>query len=736
MTDTKTTSKTDVLIIGAGPAGLMLALWLARLGVDARIVDKRTGKVYSGQADGFQVRSLEILDSFGIAEKIWKESNHMIAEVCFWNPDETGRIRRNNRVVNGRAGLSRFHEVVLHQGRAETFFLDAIRDSYGPANDDVRVGSDSGVESGLPRRRRIAVERKVMPTSLVIDEQQADDAEAYPVTVTLRHLSESEATPTQMLSNVQDGLFRSNLGLPDDDSLLKGGSTVDDEREEVVACKYVVGCDGAHSWTRKTLGPEFDMVGEMTDYIWGVLDIVPITDFPDIRNRTMIHSASNGSLMVIPRENRLVRLYIQLTEVSVGGGRVDRSQIQPDMIIKAAKKIMSPYQIDYHYCDWWTAYQVGQRVGNHFSKLNRVFLAGDAVHTHSPKAGQGMNVSMQDTYNLGWKLGLVCKGILQPAVLSTYELERKAIAKQLIAFDHRFSRLFSGRPAKDILDETGVSMDEFAAAFRQSHMFTTAVGIKYQSSVLVTTATDIPPEDVTGDESKIHADVLQSTAHSTSALSAACTLGTRFPSHQVLRHADARPWQLHHKMPSDGRLRLVVFGGELSASSQQMEKVNKLGAWLSDTLLPQLPTMAIMPGTTNLHGGGRPGYGLAPEQPPSIVDVLLVYAAAPDPGNPGLSGSAGDAIDFFDFHKAYRPFDPKLGHDYDKVFVDRPSHHDGDGHAYENYGIDRTRGAIVGVRPDGYVGLVTSLDAESGWPEVARWLLGILQPRTGREQAK
>ena len=66
----------------------------------------------------------------------------------------------------------------------------------------------------------------------------------------------------------------------------------------------------------------------------------------------MIHSASSGSLMVIPRENRLVRLYIQLTEVSVGGGRVDRSQIKPDMIIKAAKKIMSPYQIDYHYCDW------------------------------------------------------------------------------------------------------------------------------------------------------------------------------------------------------------------------------------------------------------------------------------------------------------------------------------------------------------------------------------------------
>lgn len=97
----------------------------------------------------------------------------------------------------------------------------------------------------------------------------------------------------------------------------------------------------------------------------------------------------------------------------------------------------------------------------------------DAVHTHSPKAGQGMNVSMQDTYNLGWKLGLVCKGVLRRDVLSTYELERKQIADQLIAFDHKFSRLFSGRPAKDILDETGVSMEEFSKAFELSHMVRT-----------------------------------------------------------------------------------------------------------------------------------------------------------------------------------------------------------------------------------------------------------------------
>ena len=106
--------------------------------------------------------------------------------------------------------------------------------------------------------------------------------------------------------------------------------------------------------------------------------------------RCAVHSESSGSLMVIPRENKLVRLYIQLTEIKPdASGRADRSKITPDTIIKAAQKIIAPYKLTYEFCHWWTAYQIGQRVGTNFDYRNRVFLAGDAVHTHSPKAGQG-----------------------------------------------------------------------------------------------------------------------------------------------------------------------------------------------------------------------------------------------------------------------------------------------------------------------------------------------------------
>lgn len=388
-------SKIDVLIIGAGPAGLMMATWLARCGVGARIVDKRGTKIFNGQADGLQCRTLEIFDSLGFAHRAWRESNHLL-EICLWNPDEHGRIRRSGRIPDTIPGISRFQQVVLHQGRIERFLLDAVE-----ACSDIRV------------------ERGVAPTSIDIDESRVDDDDdAHPVTVRLRRLSEEEATPEQAAGSaddgapVQDGLFRSNLARDDTDRLLTAAKA---GTEEVVHARYVVGADGAHSWTRRQVGLELE--GDSTDYIWGVLDMVPITDFPDIRMRCAIHSADAGSIMVIPRENKLVRLYIQLTTTERVGdepARADRSKLSPRVILEAARRIMAPYTLSYRKLDWWTAYQIGQRVGTSFAVHDRVFLAGDAVHTHrytkraravsvcprltrcSPKAGQGMNVSMQD----------------------------------------------------------------------------------------------------------------------------------------------------------------------------------------------------------------------------------------------------------------------------------------------------------------------------------------------------
>ena len=348
-----------------------------------------TRQIFNGQADGLQCRTLEIFDSFGFGDRAWLEANHMI-EICFWNPDSSGRIVRSGRIPDTIPGISRFQQVVLNQGRIERFFLDI-----------------------LDKESDIRVERGTLPTALHLDASKVEDSDAYPITVTLRHLSEDEATPTQAATSTngvtaRDGLFRSNLAPDDTAEILRAaaakarGEGLDAKADttEVVHAKYMLGADGAHSWVRRELG--FALEGESTDYIWGVLDIVPITDFPDIRMRCAIHSAESGSVMVIPRENKLVRLYIQVTTTEKlddgsAGARVDRTKITPEIILKSAQKILAPYTLTYRTLDWWTAYQIGQRVGTHFSASERIFLAGDAVHTHSPKAGQGMNVSMQDS---------------------------------------------------------------------------------------------------------------------------------------------------------------------------------------------------------------------------------------------------------------------------------------------------------------------------------------------------
>ncbi|KAF2877269.1 phenol 2-monooxygenase [Massariosphaeria phaeospora] len=639
----------------------MLTAWMARCGIHARTVDKRSTKIYSGQADGLQIRSLEIFESFGFCDRAWKEANHLI-EMCMWNPGSDGVIRRSDRVPDVPVGLSRFTEIVLHQGRIERFFLDHIK----------KHSKDS-----------IHVERAVVPETLDISEDLCDEhsAESYPLSVKLRHLTDDEAAPAQNKgSTTSDGLFRSNLAEDDTDALIEKAKEKQGT-SEIVRAKYLVGCDGAHSWTRRQLG--FQLEGEPTDYIWGVLDIIPITDFPDIRMRCAVHSASSGSLMVIPRENKLVRLYIQLNEIKPdASGRADRSKITPETIICAAQKIIAPYSLRYEYCDWYTAYQIGQRVGTDFDYKNRVFLAGDAVHTHSPKAGQGMNVSMQDAYNLGWKLGLVVKGIAQPSILRTYQSERRRIAQDLIAFDHKFSRLFSGRPAKDILDESGVSMADFKEAFLKGNLFAAGLSVDYGASMLVAKAGDASEQ---GDGTDVSS---QTRVVGKQELATNIKLGMRFPSFKVLNQADARVWHFQQRLQSDGRFRLIVFAGNVLAPPQQARLTAFCAALSSCSFLaPHLYTnIAVL----TCHSAKR-------------IETELLR----------------------DVPAVLHPFDQRTGWDYDSVYVDDASYHEGYAEAYAGYGVARETGCVVVARPDQYVGYVGALDGDAGWEAVEAYFRGV-----------
>jgi phenol 2-monooxygenase len=271
------------------------------------------------------------------------------------------------------------------------------------------------------------------------------------------------------------------------------------------------------------------MVEDSTDSVWGVMDVYPQTKFPDIRRKSVLRSDA-GTILIIPREGgSLVRLYIELASGTVA------KEVTLEDLQAAARRIFNPYEMDFADTFWWSAYSVGQRLANHFSKDNRVFLTGDACHTHSPKAGQGMNVSLQDGYNIGWKLASILKGQAGLDLLKTYNIEREKVAADLIAFDRGWAKAFSSKAEK----ETNGTSEKFSDIFTQAGRYTAGLTATYEDSPITRAE------------------------WSNQALASNLKVGMRFPSAQVVRHCDAKAMQLVKALPADGRWRIIIFAGDI-----------------------------------------------------------------------------------------------------------------------------------------------------------------------------
>jgi phenol 2-monooxygenase len=267
----------------------------------------------------------------------------------------------------------------------------------------------------------------------------------------------------------------------------------------------------------------------------GVMDIYPETDFPDIRKKVTIRSKA-GNLLIIPREGgSMVRFYLELPHGTVA------KNVKLEDLQNTAKGIMSQYSLNIKHTYWWSAYAIGQRLADHFSKDNRVFLTGDSCHTHSPKAGQGMNLSLQDGYNIGWKLAAVLKKQASQDLLKTYNLEREKTAADLIEFDRKFTKLFSSNADKEDKD----AAQKFSEYFIMSGRYTAGLTTTYEDSMIT------------------------NAKGSTNALAEAVTVGMRFPSAQGVRYCDARVMQLARALQSNGRWRILVFACNTLEPKQQ-----------------------------------------------------------------------------------------------------------------------------------------------------------------------
>jgi phenol 2-monooxygenase len=426
-----------------------------------------------------------------------------------------------------------------------------------------------------------------------------------------------------------------------------------------------VGCDGARSAVRQALGRALH--GDSANQAWGVMDVLAVTDFPDIRLKVLIQSAGEGSIVLIPREGGyLVRIYVELDKLNADE-RLAGKSITVDRLIAATRRILNPYRFDVKEVGWWSVYEIGQRLCEKFddvpeaeiaTRAPRVFIAGDACHTHSPKAGQGMNVSMQDGYNLGWKLAHVLRGQCAPEFLHSYSAERHAVAKELIDFDREWAKMISaplkkpGVPASE-----GVDPEAVRAYFVKHGRYTAGTATRYAPSI------------VTGDGG--FQDLAKGFA-----------IGTRFHSAPVVRLADAKELSLGLCGKADGRWRIYAFAdsGDPAAPSSRIRA-------LCEFLLasPESPVRR---------------YTRADQDIDAVIDLRAVFQQS----HRNLRVEAMPAL--------LLPEKGRLGlRDYEKMFCADPR----EGRdVFDLRQVDRSRGCMVVVRPDQYVADILPLDDYKG----------------------
>jgi phenol 2-monooxygenase len=548
-----------------------------------------------GQADGIQPRSVETFQAFGFAERIVAEA-YNIAYMNFWGPDPENprNIVRKTRTEDYAFKISEFPHLIVNQARVLDYFAEAA--AHGPG----RIVPDYGIEF----------------VGLSVHDSSLESGAEYPVEVKLRHVAGERAG-----------------------------------QERTVRAKYVVGSDGARSGVREAIGRRH--VGQFASHAWGVMDVLVNTDFPDWRTKCAINSEA-GNILHIPREGGyLSRMYIDLGEVAKGDDRRVR-QTPIEEIIRRANEILHPYSIDVKQVAWHSVYEVGHRVTDKFDDVDvdqghdpRVFLTGDACHTHSAKAGQGMNVSMQDGFNLGWKLGHVLSGLSPASLLSTYSAERQPVAQQLIDFDREWSALMARKP-----DEISDPQD-LATYYLATAEFPSGFMTQYGPSMIVTDA-----------------------AHQS--LADGFPLGKRFTSAEVVRVCDGNVVHLGHHAKADGRWRIYAFADAAAAGEQ-----SALASWAAWLASPDSPVSRFTPAGADVD---------------AVFDIKAIYQ------------QRFEDVDIARVPHVFLPQTGPLGlTDWEKVYAAAPSAWS-DVDIFDERGLSRD-GVVVVVRPDQYVAAVLPLDA-------------------------
>ena len=395
----------DVLIVGAGPTGLVLALWLTKLGARVRIVDKTAEPGTTSRAVAVQARTLEFYRQIGLADAIADAGRKALA-ANLWVAG-----KRAARAVLGDmgAGLSPYpYALVYPQDEHERLLIARL------------------AEAG------VAVERQ---TELIALDETGDRVYA-------------------------------RLKRPDG-------------AEDQCDAAYVAGCDGAHSTVRAAL--QIGFPGGTYAHLFYVADVE--ASGAAINGEVHVGMDPTDFLAVFPlKKAGHARL---IGTVRTDTGKPNDTLSWDDV----GKRVLEWMHIDVARVHWFSTYHVHHRVADQF-RGGRAFVVGDAAHIHSPVGGQGMNTGIGDAVNLAWKLAAVLGGHASPSLLDSYEPERIAFARRLVATtDRAFTAVTSAGPIArrvrlDIVPRVLPSLFKLAAARRFIFRTVSQTAVTYRGSGL------------------------------------------------------------------------------------------------------------------------------------------------------------------------------------------------------------------------------------------------------------
>jgi 2-polyprenyl-6-methoxyphenol hydroxylase-like FAD-dependent oxidoreductase len=344
-------TRSDVLIVGAGPTGLVLALWLTTLGVRVRIIDKTAEPGTTSRAVAVAAHTLELYRQLDLAD-VLIERGHKIPAANLWVRGQPA----------ARVSLAAVGEDLSPYPFLQTFPQDA--------------------------HERLLVER-------------------------LEKLGVHVERRTELLGFTDHG--------DRVEARLRG-----EQGEESCECAYLAGCDGARSIVRGTIGAGF--TGGTYRQLFYVADVD--ASGAAINSELHVDLDEADFLAIFPLDDKgRARL--------IGTVRDERADQSETLSFEdVSSRAIENLKLRIDTVNWFSTYHVHHRVAGQFRK-GRAFLLGDAGHVHSPVGGQGMNTGIGDAINLAWKLAAVLAGRAPDTLLDSYETERIAFAKRLVATTDR-----------------------------------------------------------------------------------------------------------------------------------------------------------------------------------------------------------------------------------------------------------------------------------------------------------